>query len=81
MYHNSGGRLTRPHPVPVYSNAALVGDLSEREGYDFEQLRSITKVLVRVDYLLPQSSANLLYRRVQMATLLHTAGYELDEWL
>ncbi|KAF9791293.1 hypothetical protein BJ322DRAFT_1040893 [Thelephora terrestris] len=46
-----------PIADPMYHNS---GDLSDREGYDFEQLRSITKAL--------------------MATLLHTAEYELLGW-
>jgi len=40
---------------PMYHNS---GDLSERIGYDFDQLKSIAKV--------------------EFATLLHTAGYELS---
>jgi hypothetical protein len=40
----------------VYHNS---GDLSQREGYDFDQLKSIAKV--------------------QFATVLHAAGYELPE--
>ncbi|KAJ7930112.1 Zn-dependent exopeptidase [Mycena leptocephala] len=39
---------------PMYHNS---GDLSDREGYDFDQVKSIAKV--------------------QLATLLHAAGYEL----
>jgi len=46
-----------PIADPMYHNS---GDLSDREGYDFEQLRSIAKV--------------------KMATLLHVAGYQIDEW-
>lgn len=40
--------------------ASLVGDLSDREGYDFEQLRSITKTLVRLGHLLSCPSANIV---------------------
>jgi hypothetical protein len=40
----------------VYHNS---GDLSQRDGYDFDQLKSIAKV--------------------QFATVLHAAGYELPE--
>jgi len=41
---------------PMYHNS---GDLSDREGYDFDQVKSIAKV--------------------QLATLLHSAGYELPK--
>lgn len=64
MYHNSGTQFVRS-PVESWiadSRAALVGDLSDREGYDFEQLKSITKVLVRDNHFLLASSTNLLYR-------------------
>lgn len=37
-----------PIADPMYHNS---GDLSEREGYDLEQLRSIAKVQVRIMYL------------------------------
>lgn len=39
---------------------AIVGDLSDREGYDFGQLRSITKVLVRSAHFLLHPSADLV---------------------
>ncbi|KAH9837824.1 uncharacterized protein C8Q71DRAFT_563136 [Rhodofomes roseus] len=45
-----------PIADPMYHNS---GDLSDREGYDFEQIRSIAKV--------------------QFATLLHAAGFDLPE--
>ncbi|KAJ7498623.1 hypothetical protein FB451DRAFT_1426347 [Mycena latifolia] len=46
--------LDRVVADPMYHNS---GDLSDREGYDFNQVKSIAKV--------------------QLATLLHSAGYEL----
>ena len=58
----------------------LVGDLSDGEGCDFAQLRSITKTLVWPDHLFFWSCANLSGFCAQMAALLHTAGYEIDEW-
>ncbi|KAJ6583777.1 Zn-dependent exopeptidase [Mycena sp. CBHHK59/15] len=45
-----------PIADPMYHNS---GDLSDREGYDFDQVKSIAKV--------------------QLATLLHSAGYELSK--
>jgi hypothetical protein len=59
---------------------SLVGDLSDREGYDFEQLRTITKILVRSGYLFFRSCAYFKGLRVQMATLLHTSEYEVHGW-
>ncbi|TFK43786.1 hypothetical protein BDQ12DRAFT_675549 [Crucibulum laeve] len=59
-FHEQGFPATqvfeRAGPIadPMYHNS---GDLSDREGYDFEQLLAIAKV--------------------QFATLLHTAGFEL----
>ncbi|KAF8165593.1 hypothetical protein B0H34DRAFT_793964 [Crassisporium funariophilum] len=59
-FHEQGFPATqvfeRAGPIadPMYHNS---GDLSDREGYDFEQLFAIAKV--------------------QFATVLHTAGYEL----
>ncbi|KAI8968747.1 hypothetical protein BD414DRAFT_429001, partial [Trametes punicea] len=41
---------------PMYHKS---GDLSDREGYDFEQIKSIAKV--------------------ELATILHVAGFDLDE--
>ncbi|RDB19829.1 hypothetical protein Hypma_012815 [Hypsizygus marmoreus] len=61
-FHEQGFPATqvfeRAGPIidPMYHNS---GDLSERLGYDFEQIRSIAKV--------------------QFATLLHTAGYQLSK--
>ncbi|OSX56694.1 hypothetical protein POSPLADRAFT_1186519 [Postia placenta MAD-698-R-SB12] len=61
-FHEQGFPATqifeRAGPVadPMYHNS---GDLSDRPGYDFEQLRSIAKV--------------------QFATLLHAAGFDLPE--
>lgn len=49
MYHNSGESLS--HSGFVVPNIILmiyIGDLSDREGYDFEQLRSLAKVQVCV---------------------------------
>ncbi|KAK2466025.1 hypothetical protein APHAL10511_001667 [Amanita phalloides] len=59
-FHEQGYVAThlfeRAGPImdPMYHNS---GDVRDREGYDFDQLRSIAKV--------------------QLATLLHTAGYEI----
>ncbi|KAJ7167530.1 Zn-dependent exopeptidase [Mycena filopes] len=59
-FHEQGFPATqvfeRAGPIadPMYHNS---GDLSDREGYDFDQVKSIAKV--------------------QLATLLHSAGYEL----
>ncbi|GJE89043.1 Zn-dependent exopeptidase [Phanerochaete sordida] len=59
-FHEQGFPSTqvfeRAGPIadPMYHNS---GDLTDREGYDFEQLKSIAKV--------------------QFATLLHSAGYEV----
>ncbi|KAJ7682721.1 Zn-dependent exopeptidase [Mycena polygramma] len=61
-FHEQGFPATqvfeRAGPIadPMYHNS---GDLSDREGYDFDQVKSIAKV--------------------QLATLLHSAGYELSE--
>ncbi|OSD03728.1 Zn-dependent exopeptidase [Trametes coccinea BRFM310] len=61
-FHNQGFPATqvfeRAGPIadPMYHNS---GDLSERDNYDFEQLKSIAKV--------------------QFATLLHVAGFDLEE--
>ncbi|EJF59118.1 Zn-dependent exopeptidase [Dichomitus squalens LYAD-421 SS1] len=61
-FHTNGFPATqvfeRAGPIvdPMYHNS---GDLSDREGYDFEQIKSIAKV--------------------QFATLLHTAGFDLPE--
>jgi hypothetical protein len=61
-FHEQGFPATqvfeRAGPIvdPMYHNS---GDLSDREGYDFDQVKSIAKV--------------------QLATLLHSAGYELPE--
>ncbi|KAI9068840.1 hypothetical protein FKP32DRAFT_1600273 [Trametes sanguinea] len=61
-FHNEGFPATqvfeRAGPIadPMYHNS---GDLSERDNYDFEQLKSIAKV--------------------QFATLLHVAGFDLEE--
>lgn len=48
MYHNSG----RSHIFIGLSRANHVysGDLSERVGYDFEQIRSIAKVQVSYSF-------------------------------
>lgn len=50
---------TGPIADPMYHNT---GDISDREGFDFNQLRSIVKV--------------------QLATLLHVAGYKIkpEDW-
>jgi len=64
-FHENGFPATqlfeRAGPIadPMYHNT---GDISEREGFDFSQLRSIAKV--------------------QLATLLHVAGYKIkaDDW-
>ena len=61
-FHENGFPATqlfeRAGPIadPMYHNS---GDLSERKGFDFNQLRSIAKV--------------------QLATLLHVAGYKIKE--
>jgi len=61
-FHEQGFPATevseRAGPIadPMYHNS---GDLSDRDGYDFEQIRSIAKV--------------------QFATLLHAAGFDLPE--
>ncbi|KAJ7229409.1 Zn-dependent exopeptidase [Mycena haematopus] len=61
-FHEQGFPATqvfeRAGPIadPMYHNS---GDLSDREGYDFDQVKSIAKV--------------------QLATLLHSAGYELSK--
>ncbi|KAF7301987.1 Peptide hydrolase [Mycena indigotica] len=61
-FHEQGFPATqvfeRAGPIvdPMYHNS---GDLSDREGYDFGQIKSIAKV--------------------QLASLLHTAGYEVSE--
>ncbi|KAJ6539693.1 Zn-dependent exopeptidase [Mycena capillaripes] len=61
-FHEQGFPATqvfeRAGPIadPMYHNS---GDLSDREGYDFDQVKSIAKV--------------------QLATLLHSAGYKLSK--
>jgi len=61
-FHEQGFPATqvfeRAGPIadPMYHNS---GDLSDREGYDFDQVKLIAKV--------------------QLATLLHSAGYELSK--
>nr|GAT44379.1 Zn-dependent exopeptidase [Mycena chlorophos] len=61
-FHEQGFPATqvfeRAGPIvdPMYHNS---GDLSDREGYDLEQIKSIAKV--------------------QLASLLHTAGYEISK--
>ncbi|KAI0656249.1 Zn-dependent exopeptidase [Cubamyces menziesii] len=61
-FHGQGFPATqvfeRAGPIadPMYHNS---GDLSERDNYDFDQIKSIAKV--------------------QFATLLHVAGFDLDE--
>ncbi|KAJ7490258.1 hypothetical protein B0H11DRAFT_2009769 [Mycena galericulata] len=61
-FHEQGFPSTqvfeRAGPIvdPMYHNS---GDLSDREGYDFDQVKSIAKV--------------------QLATLLHSAGFELSK--
>ena len=50
------------------------GDLSDREGYDFDQLKAIAMVEVRFDLQLPPSQ---ILTCAQFATLLHVAGYEI----
>jgi len=62
-FHEQGFPAThlfeRAGPIadPMYHNS---GDISEREGFDFYQLRSIAKV--------------------EMATLLHAAGYQIRRY-
>ena len=64
-FHENGFPATqffeRAGPIadPMYHNT---GDISDREGFDLNQLRSIAKV--------------------QLATLLHTAGYKIkpEDW-
>jgi len=62
-FHQQGYAATqvfeRAGPIadPMYHNS---GDVSDRPGYDFEQIRYIS--------------------RVQFATLLHAAGYDLPGW-
>jgi hypothetical protein len=55
----------------------MTGDISERIGYDFEQLKSIAKVQVRQSMRL-FAHADWLIRQ-QFATLLHAAGFDYDE--
>ena len=55
----------------MYHNS---GDLSDREGYDFDQLKAIAMVEVRFDLQLPPSQ---ILTCAQFATLLHVAGYEI----
>ena len=50
--------------------------MSDREGYDFEQIKSIAKVQVgchAIDWVHGQLTRNC----VQFATLLHVAGFDL----
>ena len=64
-FHENGFPATqlfeRAGPIadPMYHNT---GDISDRKGFDFNQLRSIAKV--------------------QLATLLHVAGYKIkpEDW-
>lgn len=51
MYHNSGAPFAC---VPEYDILTpAVGDLSRREGYDFEQMHAIAKVEVRRERVIP----------------------------
>ncbi|CDO70428.1 hypothetical protein BN946_scf184999.g69 [Trametes cinnabarina] len=65
MYHNSGGSffpvfaVARRRPFLRGIDVCDPGDLSERDDYDFDQLKSIAKV--------------------QFATLLHVAGFDLED--
>jgi hypothetical protein len=55
----------------------MTGDISERIGYDFEQLKSIAKVQVRQTMRLLAHAGWLICQ--QFATLLHVAGFDYDE--
>jgi hypothetical protein len=79
MYHNSG-ELRLFARLPDFAILiGLTGDISDRENYDLDQVKSIAKVEV----------CYLLFRRIlywylalacfQFATLLHVAGFDLPE--
>lgn len=58
----------------MYHNS---GDLSDREGYDFDQLKGIAKVQVRFAFHL--FTQCILSSGLQFATILHYAGFELHK--
>lgn len=83
MYHNSGTSLVLQ--LLLSSNMCITdpGDLSDREGYDFEQLRSIAKVQVRnpCPSICPFAAliAFCPAWSLQFATVLHAAGYDIAD--
>lgn len=47
MYHNSGELSSRISILTdFYGQNLCIGDLSDREGYDFDQLKSLAKIQV-----------------------------------
>jgi hypothetical protein len=47
MYHNSGTSFSIPMQISLFLLHNIKGDVSERRGYDLEQLVSLAKVQVR----------------------------------
>ena len=79
MYHNSGELILFTQLPDFAILIGLPGDISDRENYDFDQVKSIAKV--EVCYL---SFRRILYWCLalaffQFATLLHAAGSDLLE--
>jgi hypothetical protein len=77
MYHNSG-ELTLQTFLCVGSLRLIgpTGDISDRENYDLDQVKSIAKVEVRCSCFMKfQTGAELF---LQFATLLHAAGFDLQ---
>ena len=54
----------------------LTADISNRENYDFDQVKSIAKVEVRFPFNFKTGPERSLF---QFATLLHAAGFDLPE--
>ena len=68
MYHNSGKLAASVIPGAVaHERSALTctGDLSDRDGYDFEQIKSIAKIQVRLSSALALGAS--LTRRLNVA--------------
>ena len=77
MYHNSGTyNCLATSAEARLSQLYCAGDLSDRDGYDFEQIKSIAKVQVWVGFIVSRTLL-ITYVFSQFATLLHAACFDL----
>ena len=74
MYHNSGRSIYAWSRSITHASICL-GDLSDRDGYDFDQIKSIAKIQVRS--LQRRKVWHNADRSAQFATILHAAGFDL----